>query len=137
MRSLSPSAETTSVHLSFFARVSGVMSCLLSIWSAFLDGLFTNRDRESLALLHQNAPSVDHLTTDDSPSQPPLCDGYLDGPGPGTPRREAARKVGDSLGDVRPLLVKAVRVAGERRGYAADARSQRVELLGDGLRVQG
>jgi hypothetical protein len=27
MRSLSPSTETTSVHLSFFARVSGVMSC--------------------------------------------------------------------------------------------------------------
>src|ERR1022692_2983125 len=65
IRSLSPSAETTSVHLSFFARVSGVMSCLLSIWSSFVDWLFTNRDREGLALLHHHPPSVDDLTADD------------------------------------------------------------------------
>ena len=50
-------------------------------------------------------------------------------------RREAARELGDRSGNVRPLLMEAVRVAGKRRGYAADVRSQRVELLGDGLRV--
>jgi hypothetical protein len=56
------------VHLSFFARVSGVMSCPLIIWSSFIDWLFTNRDRESLALLHHHPPSVDDLTANDGPT---------------------------------------------------------------------
>ena len=68
MRSLSPSTETTSVHLSFFARVSGVMSCTLSICSAFIDGLFTNRDRKRLPLLHHHPPSVDDLAANDGPT---------------------------------------------------------------------
>jgi hypothetical protein len=113
------------------------MSCPLITWSSFVDGLFTNRDRESLPLLRQDAPSIDYLTADDSPAQPPFRYCYLDAPGTGTPRRQAARELGDSLSDVRPLFVEAVRVTGERRGYAADARSQHVERCCDGFGVHG
>jgi hypothetical protein len=50
------------------------MSCPLSIWSAFIDGLFTNRDRESVALLMTRLPLMIWLPMMVRPSLPSVTD---------------------------------------------------------------
>ena len=105
--------ERAFVLLGANLRLHGPMSSRLNIWSSFLDGLVTRRDRERRPTLDHHTLAVDHHGAGHCAAGPAVGHVHLDGGCVSAARRQAAGEVGIVLGDVRALLVEAVRVAGE------------------------
>ena len=89
------------------------MSSRIIVCSGFLDGLVTRRDRERRPTLDHHTLAVDHHGAGHCAAGPAVGHVHLDGGCVSAARRQAAGEVGDGLGDVRALLVEAVRVGGE------------------------
>ena len=62
-------------------RLHGPMSSRLNIWSSFLDGLVTRRDRERRPPLDHHSPAIDHHGAGDGAGQPAVGHLHLDGAG--------------------------------------------------------